>query len=38
MTLRFESSPVNALALSSSCNTCYLYSGSSDGYVNFWEK
>ncbi|GAA0171600.1 hypothetical protein LIER_25590 [Lithospermum erythrorhizon] len=35
MTLKFQMSPVNALALSSSC---FLYSGSSDGFINFWEK
>ncbi|KAL6006149.1 hypothetical protein ACLOJK_040195 [Asimina triloba] len=38
MTLRFQSSPVNALALSSHYETNFLYSGSSDGFVNFWEK
>ena len=37
-TLKFQSSPVNALALTSSPNTCFLYSGSSDGLINFWEK
>ena len=37
-TLKFQPSPVNALALSSSSNTCFLYSGSSDGLINFWEK
>ncbi|KAL0288580.1 UNVERIFIED_CONTAM: protein JINGUBANG [Sesamum angustifolium] len=38
MTLKFQPSPVNALALSSSTNSCFLYSGSSDGFINFWEK
>ncbi|KAL3573627.1 hypothetical protein D5086_024240 [Populus alba] len=38
MTLKFQQSPVNALALSSSFNNCFLYSGSSDGTINFWEK
>ncbi|KAM7276054.1 hypothetical protein ACFE04_017920 [Oxalis oulophora] len=39
MTLKFQQSPVNALALScSSFNNCFLYSGSSDGMINFWEK
>ncbi|CAD5184132.1 unnamed protein product [Musa acuminata subsp. malaccensis] len=38
MVLRFQPSPVNALALSHSRDTCFLYSGSSDGYVNIWEK
>lgn len=37
-TLTFQPSPVNALALSSSPNTGFLYSGSSDGLINFWEK
>lgn len=36
--LRFQTSPVNALALSRSTSSCFLYSGSSDGYVNIWEK
>ncbi|CAL4978771.1 unnamed protein product [Urochloa decumbens] len=41
--LRAESlSPVNALALchaaSSGRRCCFLYAGSSDGYVNVWEK
>lgn len=35
MTLKFQPSPINALALSTSC---FLYSGSSDGFINFWEK
>lgn len=35
MTLKFQPSPVNALALS---NGRFLYSGSSDGLINFWEK
>ncbi|KAK4764929.1 hypothetical protein SAY86_026019 [Trapa natans] len=38
MTLRFQLSPINALALSSSPGGCVLYSGSSDGLINFWEK
>ncbi|KAJ8555473.1 hypothetical protein K7X08_012969 [Anisodus acutangulus] len=41
MTLKFQPSPVNALALisSSSLTSCtFLYSGSSDGFINFWEK
>ncbi|KAK9101214.1 hypothetical protein Scep_024644 [Stephania cephalantha] len=38
MTLKFQPSPVNALALSSNMTSCYLYSGSSDGIINFWEK
>ncbi|KAL5575194.1 hypothetical protein UlMin_016893 [Ulmus minor] len=39
MTLKFQLSPVNALALSlSPGSSCLLYSGSSDGIINFWEK
>ncbi|XP_057799558.1 protein JINGUBANG-like [Salvia miltiorrhiza] len=41
MTLRFQPSPVNALALSAApppSASCFLYSGSSDGVINFWEK
>ncbi|XP_010325102.1 protein JINGUBANG-like [Solanum lycopersicum] len=40
MTLKFQPSPINALALSSNTSnaTCFLYSGSSDGFINFWEK
>ncbi|PRQ51001.1 putative [Myosin heavy-chain] kinase transcription factor WD40-like family [Rosa chinensis] len=38
MTLKFQLSPVNALALSLSNSTTLLYSGSSDGLINFWEK
>ncbi|KAM2957747.1 hypothetical protein FF2_024688 [Malus domestica] len=38
MTLKFQLSPVNALALSLSSTTTLLYSGSSDGLINFWEK
>ncbi|XP_073121091.1 protein JINGUBANG-like [Henckelia pumila] len=39
MKLKFQPSPVNALALSmSSQGNCFLYSGSSDGLINFWEK
>ncbi|CAN1161946.1 Protein JINGUBANG [Linum perenne] len=37
MTLTFQRSPVNALALTASSG-CFLYSGSSDGTINFWEK
>ncbi|KAG6415776.1 hypothetical protein SASPL_123193 [Salvia splendens] len=38
MTLKFQPSPVNALALSRCGDDCFLYSGSSDGLINFWEK
>lgn len=38
MTLKFQASPINALALSLSPNASFLYSGSSDGFINFWEK
>ncbi|PIN12240.1 Peroxisomal targeting signal type 2 receptor [Handroanthus impetiginosus] len=38
MTLRFQESPVNALALNLSPNGSFLYSGSSNGLINFWEK
>lgn len=38
MTLKFQQSPVNCLALSSTFTNCFLYSGSSDGTINFWEK
>lgn len=38
MTLKFQLSPINALALSQSPSSCILYSGSSDGLINFWEK
>ncbi|XP_075480406.1 protein JINGUBANG-like [Primulina tabacum] len=38
MKLKFQPSPVNALALSMSHANCFLYSGSSDGLINFWEK
>nr|GMD83863.1 protein JINGUBANG-like [Ipomoea batatas] len=38
MTLKFQPSPVNALALSLTTSSCFLYSGSSDGFINFWEK
>ncbi|KAG9133143.1 hypothetical protein Leryth_027716 [Lithospermum erythrorhizon] len=38
MTLQFQPSPVNALALSVTASDCFLYSGSSDGLINFWEK
>ncbi|KAM5572724.1 hypothetical protein ABKV19_012665 [Rosa sericea] len=30
--------PVNAIALNTSSNSCFLYSGSSDGTISFWEK
>ncbi|KAL6850183.1 hypothetical protein ACP4OV_020810 [Aristida adscensionis] len=40
--LRAELSPVNALALCHAAagvtRRCFLYAGSSDGYVNVWEK
>uniref|UniRef100_A0A0E0JG04 Uncharacterized protein n=1 Tax=Oryza punctata TaxID=4537 RepID=A0A0E0JG04_ORYPU len=40
--LRSELSPVNALTLCHAATTttrrCFLYAGSSDGYVNVWEK
>ncbi|KAL0441505.1 UNVERIFIED_CONTAM: protein JINGUBANG [Sesamum radiatum] len=38
MILKFQPSPVNALALSQSPSASFLYSGSSDGLINFWEK
>ncbi|KDP34185.1 hypothetical protein JCGZ_07756 [Jatropha curcas] len=38
MILKFQRSPVNALAISSTFSNCFLYSGSSDGMINFWEK
>ncbi|XP_077228649.1 protein JINGUBANG-like [Tasmannia lanceolata] len=38
MTLRFQPSPINAMALSGLSNSAFLYSGSSDGFVNLWEK
>ncbi|XP_062098463.1 protein JINGUBANG-like [Humulus lupulus] len=41
MILRFQPSPVNAIALSSSSGSTgsgFLYSGSGDGTINFWEK
>ncbi|XP_038711867.1 protein JINGUBANG-like [Tripterygium wilfordii] len=38
VTLKFRQVPVNALALSTWFNQCFLYSGSSDGTINFWEK
>ncbi|XP_051137544.1 protein JINGUBANG-like [Andrographis paniculata] len=40
MTLKFQPSPVNALALSTAAanSSCFLYSGTSDGFINFWEK
>ncbi|KAJ0052333.1 hypothetical protein Pint_02627 [Pistacia integerrima] len=38
MTLKFQDSPVNALALSSLTTNCFLYSANSDGSINFWEK
>ncbi|XP_072966030.1 protein JINGUBANG-like [Typha angustifolia] len=36
--LRYHASPVNALALTRSPNSCFLYSGSSNGNVNVYEK
>ncbi|KAF5950005.1 hypothetical protein HYC85_011998 [Camellia sinensis] len=38
MTLKSQPSPVNTLALSTSLTSCFLYSGSADGFINFWEK
>ncbi|KAA8521818.1 hypothetical protein F0562_012491 [Nyssa sinensis] len=38
MTLKFQRSSVYALALSTSLSSSFLYSGSSDGFINFWEK
>ncbi|KAF3342109.1 F-box/WD repeat-containing protein sel-10 [Carex littledalei] len=39
MSLRYQPSPVNCLALCRSrIYSCFVYSGSSDGYVNIWEK
>ncbi|XAR50666.1 [Myosin heavy-chain] kinase [Bertholletia excelsa] len=38
MTLKFQPSPVNALALTLCLDGCFLYSGSSDGLISFWEK
>ncbi|KAL5976833.1 hypothetical protein ACLOJK_021167 [Asimina triloba] len=38
MILRFQPSPVNALALSNTLMSSFLYSGSADGLVNYWEK
>ncbi|XP_051115986.1 protein JINGUBANG-like [Andrographis paniculata] len=44
VTLKFQPSPVNALALSVGASrrraepSCFLYSGSSDGLINFWTK
>ncbi|XAR70859.1 hypothetical protein NMG60_11027892 [Bertholletia excelsa] len=38
VTLKFQPSPVNCLALSECPSSCFLYSGSSDGFINFWEK
>ncbi|KAF9616020.1 hypothetical protein IFM89_027959 [Coptis chinensis] len=38
MTLKFQLSPVIALAISSSLNSCYLYSASSDGLISIWKK
>lgn len=39
MKLKFQESPINALALCLSATAgCFLYSGSSDGLVNYWEK
>ncbi|KAL3632969.1 hypothetical protein CASFOL_025953 [Castilleja foliolosa] len=36
--LSFQTSPINTLAISSSPSFCFLYSGSSDGTINYWEK
>ncbi|GFP90431.1 myosin heavy chain kinase b [Phtheirospermum japonicum] len=36
--LSFQQTPINALALSTSPSFCFLYSGSSNGTINFWEK
>ncbi|KAK6125073.1 hypothetical protein DH2020_041189 [Rehmannia glutinosa] len=38
MVLVFQPSSINALALSQSSSACFLYSGSTDGVINFWEK
>ncbi|XP_038897273.1 protein JINGUBANG-like [Benincasa hispida] len=38
MTLKFQASPVNAVVLSIHHDATFLYSGSSDGTINFWEK
>lgn len=38
MILRFQPSPVNSIALSSGSGLGFLYSGSGDGTINFWEK
>lgn len=38
MTLKFQPSPVNAMALTTSFHHCFLYSGCSDGMINLWEK
>ncbi|XP_068643902.1 protein JINGUBANG-like [Aristolochia californica] len=38
MVLRFQPSPVNALALTTIQGSCFLYSASSDGLINFWCK
>ncbi|KAK6140926.1 hypothetical protein DH2020_025319 [Rehmannia glutinosa] len=39
ITLKFQPSPINAITISSSSpGSCFLYSGSSDGFINFWEK
>ncbi|XP_078150755.1 uncharacterized protein LOC144546098 [Carex rostrata] len=39
ISLRYQPSPVTCLALCrSSIYSCFLYHGSSDGYVNIWEK
>ncbi|XP_020589943.1 protein JINGUBANG-like [Phalaenopsis equestris] len=37
MVLRFQASPVNALVVGGGGGS-YVYSGSSDGYVNIWER
>lgn len=38
MILKYQPSPINAMALSISAGGCHLYAGSSDGVINFWEK
>ncbi|KAK2970497.1 hypothetical protein RJ640_013569 [Escallonia rubra] len=38
MTLKFQTSPESALAISTSLSSCFFYSVSSDGFINFSEK
>ncbi|KAL8465941.1 hypothetical protein ACS0TY_035155 [Phlomoides rotata] len=38
MILKYQASPVNTMALSLSAGVCHLYTGSSDGMINFWVK